>query len=317
MAHFSTDTDHLIVSAKNRKEFKELELLLLARSIPFTTRNDFWQKSLFIPLNYDAYARSEIRSYLAENADWPPVEQETESRSFRFSPLNVVIVVGLTLFHWHSYSMHSPINWLKTGRFSADAILQGEFWRTITALTLHLDDAHLLSNFFGLLVFVGGVNYFAGFGVAWFLVLFSGGVGNLANALFYQTAHYAVGASTAVFSAVGLVSVFAIKQYHKKRRLRGRYLVPFMAGFGLFAMLGTNPETDVMAHLFGFLAGAVSGLIFMPLLNQPFLKSRVFQVVVFCCFLFVIYVCWQYAISGGGRHILPAADFVGFRSCRR
>ncbi len=292
MIDFLSNSDFFIIRVSTRKECKEIELLLLARSIPFTLQNEYWQKLFYIPVHFEEPAKKEIQAFFEENRNWPPLPETHSHYTFRFSFLNVWIAVCLAFFHWNVTRIDPMTNWYELGKFTADSVLAGDWWRTITATNLHVDDAHLLSNLLGLIVFVSGVNYFVGPGFSWFLVLLSSAVGNYINALFYQTAHPSVGASTAVFSAVGLMGVFGIRNYYHQRQFKGRYLVPFLAGFGIFAMLGTNPQTDVTAHLFGFTAGSLIGLIVLPFIGSKFIINKNSQVFFFLLFCFITYFSW-------------------------
>ncbi len=293
MAEFDTESDFFIVRSKNRKEFKEIELLFLSRSIPFTVQVDFLEKKFFIPLNYEDFAKNEIRKFQQENSNWPPLSYIKKQLHFGFSYLHLAVVLCLAFFHWRTTHISSYFNWLEYGRFSADRVLAGDWWRTITALTLHVDDPHLLSNFFGLLLFVSGVSRFSGVGISWLLVLLSGAFGNYLNALFYQTAHNSIGASTAVFAAVGIMGAFGMKQYYQEKQFNFRYFVPLIGALGLYAMLGTSPQTDVLAHFFGFLSGVGLGLLFLPLIGSKILENLVVQVVALSLFCFIIYFCWN------------------------
>lgn len=297
MITFSSDPDFFIVRTTTAKQFKEVELLLLSRAIPFTVRNDYWEKLFYIPQQSEAKAIAELKSYLEENKNWPPVERELSSKGFGFSPLHVLVVLCLAYFHWHVTRFGFRPDWLDNGKFIATNVISGEWWRLITALTLHVDDAHLLSNMAGLMVFVSGVGYFVGPGFSWLAVLASAALGNLANALFSQTIQPSIGASTAVFAAVGLVSLFGIRSYLHQKQFKVKTFAPFMAGFGLFAMLGTNPQTDVSAHLFGFLSGAICGVIFLFIFNLLPLRSRSFQVLCFIVFGFFIFQSWIFSFG--------------------
>ena len=299
MISFEPDPDYFLVRVTTTKEFKEIELLLLSRSIPYTVHNDYWRKIFYIPRLSEEKARTELRSYLEENKNWPPPAPDKPPVGFRFSFLHVCIVLCLAFFHWQVTRIDFGPNWLELGKFSATQVMSGDWWRLCTALTLHVDDAHLLSNMAGLLVFVGGVAYFSGLGFSWFLVAMSGCLGNFLNALFTQTSQSGIGASTAVFAAVGLIGIFGIRTYYHRRELKTRFLIPFMAGFGIFAMMGTNPQTDVSAHLFGFIAGALVGLVFLPLANPERLGNRLVQLGGLMLFGLIIYGSWLYALHSG------------------
>ncbi len=298
MIEYFTDSEFFIVVATNRKEFKEIELLFLSRSIPFIVGNDLPGKGFIIPLNYENFVANEIRLFQQENENWPPPPPERSKESlFSFSLVHLLVVLGLAYFHWRTTQVLSSINWLETGKFSADKVLAGEWGRTVTALTLHVDDPHLLSNFFGLLLFVSGVNQFVGIGVSWLLVLLSGAVGNYLNALFYQTAHNAIGASTAVFGAVGVMGSLAAKKYLSQKGFQARFFVPVIASLGIFAMLGTSLQTDVMAHLCGFISGLAIGLLAIPLIGSRILKNSFVQLIAFAVFLGIIHYAWNIQIQ--------------------
>ena len=99
-------------------------------------------------------------------------------------------------------------------------------------------------------------------GVGWLLILASGISGNLINAYFHGYGHSSIGASTAVFGALGLLSSY---QFLKKIRTpAGRFqaLLPLGAGLALLVFLGSSVHTDIMAHLFGFLSGVLLGVVY-------------------------------------------------------
>ena len=153
------------------------------------------------------------------------------------------------------------MTWFERGSADAERILLGELWRTVTALTLHADIAHVLANaLFGAL-FLSAVCGALGPGVGCALVLLSGAGGNLANALFQSSHHVSVGASTAVFGAVGLLSGLAVARRRRQRSLRRHAWVPIGAGLAILAMLGTTgTRVDLWAHLFGLLVGGALGI---------------------------------------------------------
>ena len=89
---------------------------------------------------------------------------------------------------------------------SASQIIDGEHYRTITALFLHGDVLHLIGNMAGIALFGTAVCSITGWGVGWLMILFTGSIGNLLNAYFYQAGHRSIGASTAVFGCIGFLS---------------------------------------------------------------------------------------------------------------
>ena len=299
MAVFLSDEDQLTIIAAHRKEFREIELLLLSRYIPHQLESGLMEKRFYVPKAYEDSAKREIEAFQMENKNWPPKIPLPKNRPFRISFLHFLVILGLSYFHWLTSGGPEFQNWLEIGKLSADKVLDGEWHRIITSMTLHLDDSHFLSNLLALIFFIVGVDQFLGGGIAWLLVALSGGVGNYFNSLFYQTAHQAVGASTAVFAAVGLLGALGIKQYYRHREIKRRFFIPVVGALGLFAMLGTNPESDVMAHFFGFVSGLGFGIVILPLKDLFFIKKGVVQAVSFGLFLMFIFYCWQIQLSIG------------------
>lgn len=145
------------------------------------------------------------------------------------------------------------------GEADARAILDGEWWRAVTALTLHADGPHLLGNAVFASLFVGALGGAVGSGMAVWLTLVAGAAGNLLNAWYRAPLHQAVGASTAVFGVVGVLSgVSFLLRWRTPQRARA--WVAFGAGLALLAMLGSGENTDLGAHLFGFAVGVPLGM---------------------------------------------------------
>lgn len=152
--------------------------------------------------------------------------------------------------------------WFAAGASDAERVLHGEWWRTITALTLHADSAHVLSNV-GVGAFViGAVMRSEGVGSGAALVLASGAAGNWLNAWAHHALHRSVGFSTAVFGAIGILGGLAYMQRRNRSNRRLPAWTALASSLALLALLGTSGErTDLFAHLFGALAGVSLGLL--------------------------------------------------------
>jgi membrane associated rhomboid family serine protease len=152
-------------------------------------------------------------------------------------------------------------DWLEAGAMRAGPTRAGELWRTVTALTLHLDVGHLLANLgfgavFGLLA-----GQLLGAGVAWATVLVAAAAANLLNALLQPASHSSVGASTAVFATLGLLAAYAWRLRRDPGDRWAYRWAPLVAGIVLLGFTGTGGErTDVLAHLTGFAMGALAGV---------------------------------------------------------
>jgi len=150
---------------------------------------------------------------------------------------------------------------IRTCSADAAAILKGEVWRAITAITLHADGGHLLSNLLLGAVVTLLLAQVTGAGVAVLAMVAAASVANLAGAVLAAPDHASIGASTAVFAGIGLLT--ALRQEWTPARWRDgwRAFVPLAGGIMLLAMMGFSNDgrTDIMAHVLGFIAGLGGG----------------------------------------------------------
>ncbi len=151
------------------------------------------------------------------------------------------------------------------GRVDSVAMMDsGEWWRSLTALTLHGDVVHLVSNLVAGIGFAFFVARFFGAAAGWLLILLSGFAGNALNAwVYFPEAHFSIGASTAVFGALGLltgVGVWAALSEPEQRWTLPRWLVPVFGGLTLLGLIGVGDGlVDVAAHISGFFCGLLMG----------------------------------------------------------
>lgn len=143
-------------------------------------------------------------------------------------------------------------NLVARGGADAARMLGGEWWRAVTALTLHADLAHVAANAVALAIFLGAVARRLGPAVATWLALAAGVAGNVLTALVAQDGHVSIGASTAVFGSLGTLSALQVPR-------RGAWLT-LGAGVALLGLLGTGARADLLAHLLGFATGVAEGL---------------------------------------------------------
>jgi rhomboid protease GluP len=144
----------------------------------------------------------------------------------------------------------------KTFGSSASDILNGEIYRTVTSLMLHVDAVHLVGNMAAIALFGSAVCSICGMGVGWLMILITGAFGNFCNAWLHQTSHSSVGASTAVFGAIGILSAHQFWNKMTSPGPRIKAWLPLAGGLALLGVLGSGGgRVDLMAHLFGFSTG--------------------------------------------------------------
>ena len=252
--------------AGSRQQADEWALALTSAGVSSRIEADHEGWRLLVETEDAPRATAILEAYVEENA---PVEPAAELHDAGPSSVPVILALALFAFWVVTGPRDAGAGWFEHGSANSARLLNGQLWRSITALTLHADLAHVLANAVGLIVFTGGLCRAFGSGVALWLLLLSGGAGNLLNALLRGPGHSAVGASTAVFGAVGAL---AAAQAVSRRRRRGGHApawLPVAAGLALLALLGSAAHTDVLAHLFGFVAGLIAGAVAATRLPRP------------------------------------------------
>lgn len=240
----------------------ELRLVLDSVGIAARAQHDRGEWFLIVPGSQVDRALAEIDSYREENASQR--RGSVVSRPARSGAgLGVAVYIGtlLLLTVWDQRNLFG-LDWQTTGEMNAGAVMAGQVWRCFTALTLHVDAGHLIAN----LVFGVVLGWIAGRllggGAAWLVIVLAGGLGNFLNALLRPSPHSSIGASTAVFAALGVIVVHALQDRGANRETGFRRWSPLIAGLVLFGYTGIGGErTDVLAHLTGFVSGAILGWI--------------------------------------------------------
>jgi len=154
------------------------------------------------------------------------------------------------------------VDWLAAGAVDGARMLRGEWWRAVTALTLHAEFGHLAGNLAFGMGFAWLVARRVGSGAGWLAIVLAGVSGNALNAAMHGFAHAAIGASTGVFGAVGALCAYADETRPTRWRLGLRRWSAVAAGIMLLAFLGLEGErTDIGAHLSGFACGVVLGFL--------------------------------------------------------
>ncbi len=289
-------------TALTKRQARVWALVLDSRSIPCCIKPDgsIWQ--LRVPPEHLDSARNELQLYEEKNKLWPPPLPAARKLIENTLP-TVSVLLLLATFHnlallGLSVPGHGLVDLHEIGTAHAEKILEGQWWRLVTALTLHADLPHLLSN-----LAIGGVFIMLlcrelGSGLAWSLLLGTGIFGNLLNALLQSSSHRSVGASTAVFGAVGLMAAISAVRY--RHHLRRRWFIPVASGLALLAILGSEGKnTDLGAHLFGFGFGMVFGFVSEHLSGRFGQPGRLLSALLACAAAGVVLCAWWTALRSG------------------
>lgn len=287
------------IVADNKQRISVWALTLDSRSVPCQIIHDPQGWHLLVPHEHFVAAHYELRRFEELNRNWPlpdpPHHPLTENT---LASLSILILLAtfhnITQMNVDLPGVSMP-DWVFLGNAQAAKILDGQWWRLVTALTLHADWAHLSSN-----LAIGGIFVIflcreLGSGLAWSLLLGAGVLGNLVNAYLQPANHSSVGASTAVFGAVGILAALNFMRYW--RNLRKRWMLPVAAAVALLALLGTEGKnTDLGAHLFGFIYGGCLGLITEYLLGRHGRPSRFANALLAISSIAVVVIAWWLAV---------------------
>lgn len=252
------DQPDQVVASGSRRHVALCSLIL--SSVGIRHRLNWQRTRLTVPRELADTASQHLERYFAENRGWPP-PPPAPTFFYGGNPPTLLLMGSLAIFFLVTGPWQDDVSWFVRGAIDSRAVLnQGEWWRLITALTLHADLMHLFGNCIigGLIVHL--LSRTVGYGLALLLLLTCGGLGNFLNIALRDALHLSVGFSTAVFAGIGLLS--GLQVFAGSRSLLRNLLIPLGAGVGLLAMLGTEGErTDLGAHLFGFLCGLVFGVL--------------------------------------------------------
>jgi membrane associated rhomboid family serine protease len=264
------DAEVVVRSAANHQDAHEYELVLLSQGLTPRLHAADGGIVITVPRNQAARAGAALAAY----------DGETRARRPRVADMRFELATGVSagLFLLGFFAMSnlmSGVPWLERGSANAAKIIEGEVWRSITALTLHADIAHALGNACALAIFLAALAGQCGGGMAVLAVLLSGAAGNLGNAYLRGAPHDGIGASTAVFGALGIIGVLALARRRRGQSPR-RAWVALAASLALLGMLGGGgARVDVMAHVLGFVAGAVlAGAVALNLGSPPGAKLQ-------------------------------------------
>jgi rhomboid protease GluP len=150
----------------------------------------------------------------------------------------------------------------EVGALDGGRVQGGQWWRAWTALTLHVDAGHLAANL-GAGIWFG---YLAagelGSGSSWFLIVNGAALANWVEGELGPATHRSVGASTAVFTALGMLAAHSWRtRFYLPQRWALRW-APLVAGVILLGWLGSGgEETDLIAHAMGFIVGVLIGAV--------------------------------------------------------
>ncbi len=278
------------------RHVREWALVLSSMGIAHAVRSSGEGWVMLVAETDHTRAVEAIRLYELENRNWPP-RRARELLPHARSLAAPLVMLMLVLFYAVTGPAHDSSIWFDRGTASSERILRGELWRAVTALTLHGDTLHVLGNALTGSIFLSAVNRRLGDGRGPLLMLAAGALGNVMNALWYRTGHLSIGASTAVFGTVGILAATQLAA-DRTEGLRPwpQKMAPIVGGLALLGMLGASPHTDLLAHLFGLIAGLGVGLLATLAMRKSKGTSHLVQLASAVLTIAIVIACWALAL---------------------
>ncbi len=254
------------------RKTSEWIVVLAAAHLHYRLSYEAGQWVIHVPLAEIDVAERELAAYEEEREAWDlekmPLPRAWRAGGSSWSPAWVAGML-IAFYAWTGpYSRASALT--RGAAMDTDRFFSGEWWRAVTALTVHSGPGHLAGNVASLLLFGYSVCLVFGGGLGWILILAAGVIGNAAAASLHGQEHISVGASTACFGALGILSacqsIRNLRQFGFCNSVWNRVWIPVGAGFALLTLLGTGERSDLFAHLFGFTSGL---LLCTPFIWHP------------------------------------------------
>lgn len=287
----------ILIPARTERQAMDWSLVLASQGIaPVIDRSaETGAWGLFVEPHEYPQAVAIIQQYQLENRGWK-WRQPIYNSNYAFHwgvLLWVLLVAG---WYWAAYIGGSQLD--NVGVMSNVRVAQGEWWRLFTAVSLHVDLAHLASNLaIGILV-LGCAMAAYGAGCALLITFFAGALGNVFGLVLRPDPYLGEGASGMVMGALGLMTVHSLSLWRDRSAPPGQVLRGLLSGVLLFMLVGLSPSSDVLAHLGGYIGGLIGGglMAFLP----PSIRSLnrlQHGLVVLTLALFI--GTWLLAIRGG------------------
>jgi rhomboid protease GluP len=245
------------IPARSRRQAMDWSLVLASQDIAATIHQTDSGWVLLVDKPDYERARAVLSQYQIENRGWQ-WRREWSGTDIVFHWGSLLWVLGIAAFYYWS-TVRVP--WLKeAGMVDSREVLNGQWWRLFTAITLHENLSHLISNAGTGFLLLGLAMARFGPGVAALAAFLAGAVGNYASVMLDPVAHESLGASGMVTGALGLITVQSFTPWRKFRGAATFFPRAVAAGVLILVLISFSPGSDMAAHVGGFAAGAVFGL---------------------------------------------------------
>lgn len=148
-------------------------------------------------------------------------------------------------------------------------VANGEWWRLVTPVFMHLNFTHLLFNSISLILFAPGLEKMLGKLRFIFLYLGSGIFGNAATYFLESEEYVHLGASGAIFGLFGMYLYIYFYRKELMSRSNSQMIVTIVVISLILTFAGAN--TNILAHIFGLIGGlALSPIVLSKKSGRPY-----------------------------------------------
>ena len=275
------EVDRIGIPARSRRQVMDWGLVLASQGIEAILGQSEEGWEVVVGARDYERARACLRQYQAENRGWHWQQ-----------PLPAAGVV----FHWGSAGwavVMAAIYYWSTTRFPAarqlgimdsGAVAAGQWWRLFTAVSLHENMPHLMANVTTGFVLLGLAMARYGAGVGLLASFLAGAAGNVAGLALYSLPSREIIADSVeamcrahcfdgmvcipncdkiipgmVMGALGLITAQSFAFWRACRSASHFWLRSLAAGVLILVLIGFSPESDIVAHVGGFVCGLLCG----------------------------------------------------------
>lgn len=255
------DASTRLIAVRNQKQAREWSLALLSQGIESTIVED--DRSGALALEVDAGRSADalriLKIYHIENRGWG-WQHELPVVHLSFSWTCVGWAAFLALIHYFATLPGSRLT--AAGVLSRSVVTAGEWWRLFTAITLHEDIGHLASNLAAGTLLMGLSMGRSGTGIGLLGPWLAATLANLGALFVYGRNYQSLGASGMVLAALGVLTASGAFEVIRRQPGWKSLFATLSSGLMLFVMTGSNPASDLVVHLGGFVFGiAIGGAI--------------------------------------------------------
>ena len=177
-----------------------------------------------------------------------------DSESIRKSKLTVGLVISNILIYIFFLPFQGYIYYFT--QINIAIFNNFEIWRLFTAMFIHGDLTHLISNMFGLFLF--GIFIESSFSKTKFLIIYfvSGIIGNVFSLFLLPPYVISFGASGAIFGLIGASLIIVVREGYTPLIFIGLVYVIY------FLISSFLPGINYFAHIFGLIGGLILGYLF-------------------------------------------------------